>query len=66
MGTSDMVHREWAKRPDDERFLTVESLREMVAGRTTRAAVVGVNIEEILVRASSGELYLNTQGVAGG
>jgi len=60
MRTSTAVSAQWANRPADERFLSLESLREMVVERTNRAVVASEAREKMHVAAVHDELYLET------
>mgnify|MGYP001562333058 CR=1 FL=1 len=52
------VSREWQRRPPDERFLTLDSLRESVAERTRSAAVMEGDTKDITVSTAGDELFV--------
>lgn len=52
------VSRQWAKRPPDERFLTLDALRESVTDRTKRAAVLEGDTKDLKVFPIGDELFV--------
>lgn len=60
MSTNLMTaHREWANRPADERYETIESLRQAVHSRRTRSRSVDVDMSRIKVAAAGDVLQIN-------
>jgi hypothetical protein len=55
------VSYQWAKRPDDERFLSLESLRDSIERRTERSNAFPVKSNQLMaVGTDEGELMLAT------
>jgi hypothetical protein len=56
---SMVLNAQWASRPDDQRFLTVEALHAAVSARRQRAGEVGSAAEHLrIIPAESGDLIL--------
>src|SRR4051812_21742001 len=56
--------REWWKRPDDERYLTLSDLHGATLARTEASEVMTLTNQSLLARGSAdpgGELYLVTE-----
>lgn len=64
IGCVEDVHRQWASRPDDQRFLSVDELRAHVAARRERSIERSIPLEHVSVRASPGGGMMLTAGEA--
>lgn len=61
--TDSTLNYQWAKRPDDQRFLNLQSLRDAVAARTDRAIVSSATPQQtVAIGTYEGELFLNHAG----
>jgi len=54
----DIAHRQWASRPEEQRFLTVDSLLESVRSRRERSTDLDVELADISVRSEDGSMYM--------
>ena len=57
--TLTVAHNQWASRPADQRFQTLESLRESVTARRARAKSFNRSVNDLEVVVEGGELILN-------
>lgn len=55
------AHNQWAKRPADQRFETLEALRESVHARRMRARSQDAEITQIHITANGDEILVNGQ-----
>ena len=59
MSVSTEVSRQWATRPDDERFLSVPELYESVKGRRERSTQHQAALDLLVVKADNDTVYLS-------
>jgi len=67
MGSKDTMtttildaHRQWATRPSDQRFTSLESLRESVANRRIRARSVDIPLREVCAHQDGTDIVINS------
>jgi hypothetical protein len=57
--TLDIAHRQWATRPSDERFQSLEDLAANVADRRNRSKSIDVDMDKTAIKEEAGILTVN-------